>query len=176
MDHRTMPRRVSPGGAVFEFVVAVAENDVIGRDQGLPWRLPDDLRRFKAITLGSTVLMGRKTHETIGRPLPGRRNIVLTRSPEYAAEGCIAVPGLEEAAAASLPDRPIMVIGGGEIYRLCLPYASRIHLTLVHAVIADGDTYFDGWRAEEWRSSAREEHSADARHSHDYTFLTLARS
>ncbi|HVC00783.1 MAG TPA: dihydrofolate reductase [Steroidobacteraceae bacterium] len=176
MDHRTVPGRLSPGSGAVEFVVAVAENDVIGRNDALPWRLPDDLRRFKAITLGNTVLMGRKTHESIGRALPGRRNLVLTRRAQYAAEGCIAVGGLEEAERAALPDRPIMVIGGGEIFRLCLPFASRIHLTLVHAHFEDGDAYFAGWRGPQWRESAREPHLADDRHTHAYSFVTLLRS
>ncbi len=165
-----------PDPQAFEIVVAVAQNDVIGRRNGLPWRLPDDLRRFKAITVGHTVLMGRKTHESIGRALPGRRNLVLTRAAGIPTEGCIAVADLAAARAAALPDRGIMVIGGGEIYRLCLPYVSRIHLTLVHARIEDGDAVFEGWRGAEWRESARETHPADERHSFPYSFITLDRS
>lgn len=176
MDPAGVPGRLTPGSQAFEIVVAAAQNDVIGRRNGLPWRLPDDLRRFKAITMGNTVLMGRKTHESIGRALPGRRNLVLTRTADIATAGCIAVADLQAARAAAIPDRAIMVIGGGEIYRLCLPLVTRIHLTLVHARIDDGDTVFDGWRGTEWRESARESHPADERHSFPYSFITLDRA
>ena len=176
MDLEGVPGRLMAGAQNFEIVVAAALNDVIGRGMGLPWRLPQDLRRFKAITLGNTVLMGRKTHESIGRALPGRRNLVLTRGAGTVSEGCITVADLAAARAAALPDRTIMVIGGGEIYRLCLPLVSRIHLTLVHARIDDGDASFDGWRGPEWRESARETHPTDERHSFAYSFITLDRS
>ena len=171
-----MPGRVIPEAAAVEIVVAAAENGVIGRRNGLPWRLPEDLRRFKAITIGGTVLMGRRTHESIGRPLPGRRNLVLTRSADYAAAGCVVVRSFDEARAAANPGRPLMVIGGGEIYRLCLPFARRIHLTLVHTRIADGDAHFDAWRDAVWRETAREAHPADERHAFAYSFVTLDRS
>ncbi len=163
-------------GAAIEFVVAVAENDVIGRDNRLPWRLPADLRRFKAITLGHDVLMGRKTHESIGRALPGRRNLVLTRQRGVVAPGCTAVATIAQALAAGRPDRTIMVIGGGEVYRLCLPFALRIHLTLVHTCIAGGDAHFKDWHDAGWRETARERHQADAVHEFDYSFITLDKS
>jgi len=129
-----------------EFVVAVAENDVIGRDNGLPWRLPADLRHFKALTLGHAVLMGRRTFESIGRPLPGRRNLILTRSADFAAAGCEVVHSLAEAVAAAGSAAPLMVIGGAEVYALAMPQVTRIHLTLVHDRIAGGHAFFDGWR------------------------------
>jgi len=168
--------RIAGGGGAVELVVAVSENDVIGRGNRLPWRLPADLRRFKAITLGHDVLMGRKTHESIGRALPGRRNLVLTRQPGRVAPDCMAVATIEAAIEAAQPARAIMVIGGGEVYRLCRPFATRIHLTLVHARIADGDTFFDGWRGAEWRESVRERHEADELHALAYSFITLERS
>jgi dihydrofolate reductase len=171
-----MPGRVSAEPAPFEMLVAIAENDVIGRDNALPWRLPEDLRRFKAITLGNNVLMGRKTHESIGRALPGRRNIILTHRADYRAEGCVAVRSLDEARAAAQPDRPILVIGGAEIYRLCLPFTRRIHLTIVHTVIERGDARFDGWRDARWRERGRESRPADATHAFPYSFVTLERS
>jgi dihydrofolate reductase len=158
-----------------EFVVAVAENDVIGRNNGLPWRLSGDLRHFKAITLGHSVLMGRKTFESIGKALPGRRNLVLTRSADFAADGCSSVHSLEEALAAAGPGGPLMVIGGAEVFRLSLVLARRIHLTIVHAVIADGDARFDGWRGPEWREVARERHEADDRNTYAYSFVTLVK-
>jgi dihydrofolate reductase len=159
-----------------EFVVAVAENDVIGRDNGLPWRLPADLRHFKALTLGHAILMGRRTFESIGRPLPGRRNLVLSRAADAAAAGCEIVHSLDEALAAVGEAAPLMVIGGAEVYRLALPVAQRIHLTLVHERIADGDAYFDGWRLPQWRESARERHEADAANAVAYSFVTLERA
>jgi dihydrofolate reductase len=158
-----------------ELVVAVAENDVIGRDNRLPWRLPADLRRFKALTLGKPVLMGRKTFESIGKALPGRHNIVMTRASGFAAADCTPVATLAAARLAGRDAPALMVIGGAEIYRQCLSLAARIHLTLVHTRVADGDVHFDGWRGSEWRESARERHEADALHSSAYSFITLDR-
>jgi len=159
-----------------ELVVAAAENDVIGRGNQLPWRLPADLRRFKALTLGKHVLMGRNTYESIGRALPGRTNLVLSRSLDFAPSGCTVVASLDAARRAAGADAALMVIGGAEIYRLCLPFAARIHLTLVHARIDGGDAFFDGWRGPEWRESFRERHEADDKNSCAYSFITLERS
>jgi dihydrofolate reductase len=156
-----------------EIVVAVAENDVIGRRNELPWRLSADLRRFKALTLGKPVLMGRRTYQSIGRALPGRLNLVLSKSSEFHAEGCTVVKDLDEARRAAKSE--IMVIGGAEIYRQCLPVTSRIHLTLVHTRVPDGDTFFDGWRGPEWSESSRERHEADDKNSCAYSFITLDR-
>jgi dihydrofolate reductase len=158
-----------------ELVVAVSENDVIGRGNRLPWRLPADLRRFKALTIGKPVLMGRKTFESIGKALPGRRNIVMTRAAGFTAADCTPVATLDAARLSSRDAPALMVIGGAEIYRQCLSFAARIHLTLVHTHIADGDTYFDGWRGPEWSESGRERHEADAEHSSAYSFITLDR-
>jgi len=159
-----------------ELVVAVAENDVIGRGNQLPWRLPADLRRFKALTLGGNVLMGRKTYESIGRALPGRTNLVLSRSPGFAPIDCTVVANFDAARNAAGGDGALMVIGGAEVYRQSLPLASRIHLTLVHTRIEDGDAFFDGWRSREWRESFRERHEADEKNSCAYSFITLDRS
>ncbi len=159
-----------------ELVVAVSENDVIGRGNQLPWRLPADLRRFKALTLGSHVLMGRKTYESIGKALPGRTNLVLSRSPAFAPPGCTVVSGIDAARAAAGSGAALMVIGGAEIYRQCLPFTTRIHLTLVHTTIEGGDAFFDGWRAPQWRESSRERHEADDRNSYPFSFVTLERS
>jgi dihydrofolate reductase len=159
-----------------ELVVAAAENDVIGRGNQLPWRLPADLRRFKALTLGKHVLMGRNTYESIGRALPGRTNLVLSRSLDFAPSGCTVVASLDAARRAAGADAALMVIGGAEIYRLCLPFAARIHLTLVHARIDGGDAFFGGWRGPEWRESFRERHEADDKNSCAYSFITLERS
>jgi dihydrofolate reductase len=158
-----------------ELVVAAAENDVIGRANQLPWRLSGDLRHFKALTVGRDILMGRKTYESIGKALPHRTNWVLSRSRDFSPADCNVVGSLQEAQSASLSQSPLMVIGGAEIYRLCLPYARRIHLTLVHARIEDGDTFFADWRGPEWRESSRERHAADAQNVHAYSFVTLER-
>ena len=155
-------------------VVARARNGVIGRGNGLPWHLPEDLRRFKSLTLGKPVLMGRKTHEAIGRPLPGRVNIVLTRDPHWTAPGVTTAHDLDEAFAAAGPAAEIMVIGGAELYRQLLPHASRIELTEVAADV-DGDTCLEAFPAAEWQEAARETHAADERHAWPYSFVTLRR-
>ena len=164
-----------------QIVVAVAENDVIGRRNELPWRLPGDLRRFKALTLGKPVLMGRRTYQSIGRALPGRLNLVLSKSGSFSPGDCTVVADLEQAREAAGRDAAgdeaeIMVIGGAQIYRQCLPLTSRIHLTLVHMRVEDGDTFFDGWRGAEWRESFRERHEADEKNSCAYSFVTLDRA
>jgi dihydrofolate reductase len=161
--------------AAVELVVAVSENDVIGRANQLPWRLSADLRHFKNLTMGHDILMGRKTFESIGKALPGRTNWVLSRSSDFAPADCKVARSLQEAQAGA-GDGPLMVIGGAEIYRLCLPQARRIHLTLVHTVITDGDTFFSAWHGAEWPESSRERHEADEKNAYAYSFLTLDRA
>lgn len=161
--------------AALELVVAVSENDVIGRRGGLPWHLPADLRHFKSLTLGKPILMGRRTYESIGKALPGRVNIVLSRSAGFAPSDCVVVDTLDAARGAARPRRELMVIGGADVYRRCLPEACRIHLTLVHTRIEDGDTEFAGWRGGEWRETWREHHDADDKNSYAYSFVTLER-
>jgi dihydrofolate reductase len=167
--------------AAVELVVAVAENDVIGRANQLPWHLPADLRHFKALTMGHHILMGRKTYESIGKALPGRTNWVLSRSAGLASSGFAPadaklVRTLKEAQAAVGGESPLMVIGGAEVYRLGLPFARRIHLTLVHTEIKDGDTFFADWRLPKWVESRREHHEADAKNAYAYSFVTLDRA
>jgi dihydrofolate reductase len=161
--------------APVELVVAAAENDVIGRANELPWHLSGDLRHFKSLTIGRPILMGRKTYESIGKALPGRTNFVLSRSAKFAPADCSVVATLQDARAAADASSPLMVIGGAEIYRLCLPFAQRIHLTLVHAEIADGDTFFSDWRDSQWSESSRERHEPDGKNAYAYSFLTLDR-
>ena len=152
-------------------VVAMARNGVIGRDNGLPWgRLPEDLKHFKAVTLGKPVLMGRKTYESIGKPLPGRTNFVLTRDRGWKAEGVVAVHSLAEA----LTGDYVSGIGGAEIYRLLLPVANRIYLTLVHGTPA-GDVRFDMPDATTWRETAREPMLQGANDQYPADFLVLDR-
>lgn len=154
--------------------MAASENDVIGRGNRLPWHLPADLKHFKALTTGKAVLMGRKTFESIGKALPNRLNLVMSRGAAFKAEDCHAVGSLQAARDLS-GAAPLMIIGGAEIYRLCLPEAQRIHLTLVHTVVADGDTFFPQWRTPAWREVAREPHSPDERNALPYSFITLER-
>ena len=162
--------------AAVELVVAVSENDVIGRANQLPWRLSADLRHFKALTMGHHILMGRKTYESIGKALPGRTNWVLSRSSDFKPADCKVVRTLEEAQMGVGGEGPLMVIGGAEIYRLCLSQARRMHLTLVHTKITDGDTFFSAWRDPEWTESSRERREADDNNAYDYSFLTLERA
>jgi len=162
--------------AAVELVVAATQNDVIGRAGRLPWHLPADLRHFKALTMGHRILMGRKTYESIGKALPGRTNWVLSRSPGFAPMDCKIVRTLQEAQSDVGSESPLMVIGGAEVYRLCLPAARRIHLTLVHTEIKDGDTFFADWRRPEWVESSCERHEADAKNAYAYSFITLDRA
>jgi dihydrofolate reductase len=150
-------------------IVAVADNGVIGRDNTLPWHLPEDLKRFKRLTMGKPIVMGRKTFESIGKPLPGRQNIVVTRDANYRREGVTVVNDAESAlrAAGAVPE--IMVIGGAELFRALLPRARRIHLTRVHGEI-EGDVMWPALDDREWSVVEREAHAADERHRYAMTF------
>ena len=155
-------------------VVAMTRDGVIGRDNGMPWHLPDDLKRFKALTMGKPMLMGRKTFDSIGKPLPGRTSIVMTRDAHWRAEGVVVVRSLDEAIARTDGAPEISVVGGAEIFRLALPDAQRIHLTTIHASIP-GDTFFPTLDMTEWRETERTEHPTDDRHAFAMTFSTLER-
>jgi dihydrofolate reductase len=155
-------------------IAALAENGVIGRAGGLPWHLPDDLKRFKTLTMGRPLLMGRKTFESIGRPLPGRRNLVLTRGTKELPAGVEGVATLALAMEKCAADSELCVIGGAEVYRQTLPLAERLELTLVRATI-DGDVMYPDIDMKNWRELSRTEHPADERHAWAMTFLTLER-
>ena len=150
------------------------EGGLIGRQGQLPWRLPDDLKHFRRVTLGKTVLMGRKTFESMGKALDGRENWVLSRDPAFKPTGCRIFPKLEAALAAHA-DGELMVIGGADVFRETLPLAQRIYLTRVHARL-EGDVRFPALAQKDWRVIERVEHAADARHAHAFTFETLERS
>nr|WP_246505330.1 dihydrofolate reductase [Coralloluteibacterium stylophorae] len=156
-------------------VAALDRNRAIGRGNALPWRLPDDLRRFKTLTLGHPVLMGRKTAESLGRALPGRENLVLTRSGRAPFSGMRAVASLE-AAQAVAGAATLMVIGGGEVYALALPHAQRLHLTHVDIAIDGADAFFPAFAAGQWREVAREAHPADARHAVAFDYVDYVRA
>ena len=156
-------------------VVAMAANRVIGRDNGLPWHLPADLKHFKETTMGKPILMGRRTWESIGRPLPGRTSIVITRDQDYAAPGCVVVNSIEAALQAAGQQEEVMVIGGAEFYRQVLPRTGTIYLTQIHADI-EGDTFFPELDEAEWRETARVDCEADERNPYEYSFITLERT
>jgi len=153
-------------------IAAVAANGVIGRDGRMPWHLPEDLKRFKALTMGHAIVMGRKTFDSIGRLLPGRRTIIVTRQPNYRVEGAEVVNSLDDAIALARNDDEVFVIGGGEIYAQALPRATRLHLTEI-AATAEGDVRFPAVDFAQWRESSR-----DARTAADgtaFAFVTYER-
>lgn len=158
-------------------VVARSDNGIIGRDGGLPWHLSSDLKYFKQVTMGHPVVMGRRTYESIGRPLPGRANIVITRDLDYAAEGVIVTCGLDDAlavAADSDGGERIMVIGGGQIYRAALSHATHVIVTEVHATI-DGDTSFPDLDAAEWVETSRDDREPEQEGEPALSFVILER-
>lgn len=155
-------------------VAACDRNFAIGFDNRLPWHLPDDLKRFKALTTGKTVLMGRKTAESLGRALPNRINLVLTRSGRVPFEGMLAVGTLAQAVHTCANDE-LMVIGGGEIYALTMPFARRMHLTHVDALLPQADAYFPEFVPEHWRKTAEQAHTADERHPFAFRFSDYER-
>ena len=155
-------------------VVAAAKNNVIGRDGELPWHLPDDLRHFKRLTTGKPVIMGRRTFESIGRPLPDRRNIVMTRDPDYVATGCDVVTSVSDALDLAGDGMEVMVIGGGQVYRDFLPRADRIYLTRVQADI-EGDTHFPEIDASDWMLVSSEHHDTDEKHAWAFEMMVFER-
>ena len=170
---------------ILSIIVAMDENRVIGKDNKIPWHIPNDLKRFKRLTTGHPVIMGRKTYQSIcvaiGKPLPNRINIVLTRHDTHELSACCTpVSSWEEAlkrARVSTGGEETFIIGGAEIYKLALPHVDRIYLTRVHTIIPDGDTLFPKWNPEEWHDVVTPEHHLkDEKHECDYTFRVLGRS
>ena len=156
-------------------IAALAENRVIGRHNQLPWRISADLKHFKALTMGKPVVMGRKTWESIGRPLPGRENIVVTRDTGYRAQGCRVAHSIEEALELTGESDEVMIIGGSGLYQQTLEHADRLYLTRVRAEV-EGDTRFPEIDPQQWREVACESHSADENNEHDYDFVILERN
>lgn len=161
-------------------IVAMSQNRVIGRQNQMPWHLPDELKYFKRVTMGKPVVMGRNTFESIGKPLPGRPNIIVTRNPDYDADGISIVASVEESLelAEQLTERDanaeVMVIGGAQIFAVTLPLADRLYLTEVHAVV-DGDVFFPEFSPIDWRLVSREDHAADGANPYAYSVLVLER-
>lgn len=155
-------------------IAAMDRNRLIGNRNQLPWHLPADLAHFKRVTIGKPVIMGRKTFESIGRALPGRTNIVLTRDPDFEAENVLIARSLQRALELTAGEHEVMIIGGSSIYELALPKADRLYLTHVDGSY-QGDTWFPAFDPEQWRVIGCEEHAADARNSCACRFVTYAR-
>ena len=156
-------------------IAAMDRNRLIGRENQLPWHLPADLAHFKQVTMGKPIIMGRKTYESIGRALPGRTNIVLTRSPDFNADGVLTANTLQQALDYVSAEDEVMIIGGSAIYELTLPRADRLYLTYVENSF-EGDAWFPDFDLQQWRIIASEEHSADEKNPSDYRFVTYARN
>jgi dihydrofolate reductase len=159
-------------------IAAMDRARAIGRGNAMPWHLSDDLKRFKALTLGKPIVMGRKTFESIGRPLPKRRNIVLTRDLNFQADGVEVIHSLEAGLAnleSSGLEGEVMITGGGEVYSLALPVAHKMLLTFVDTLVEDADAFFPEWNTGEWRETSRELHEIDDRHSLEFSFVDFER-
>lgn len=159
---------------MISLIAAMARNRVIGIDNRLPWKLSADLQYFKRVTMGKPIVMGRRTYESIGRPLPGRTNVIVTNDPSFRAEGCIVVHSVEEALAAAGDVAEVMVIGGASFYRQMLPYADRLYLTVIHRDF-EGDAWFPEIDPQQWIESKRDDHDADDRNPYGYSFIEYRR-
>ncbi|AKP47495.1 dihydrofolate reductase [Bacillus smithii] len=160
---------------MISLIVAMDENGVIGNENRLPWRLPEDLKFFKRTTMGHVIVMGRKTFESIGKPLPGRKNVVLTKNRSFRADNCTIVHSPEEVLAMNDQYGEIFIIGGAEIFRIFLPHAKRMYITKIHHHIA-GDTYFPEVNWSEWRIEEKKKGIKDEQNPYDYEFLLFSRS
>lgn len=155
-------------------ILAVANHGVIGYQQKLPWHLPADLAHFKKLTLNKPIIMGRKTYESIGKPLPERRNIIITRNKNFSVAGTESFSSIKEALENLQNENEIMIIGGAELFRETLPLATRIYLTSIHATF-NGDTFFPELDYEIWEESSREDHETDVKNPYKYSFIVLDR-
>jgi dihydrofolate reductase len=159
---------------LISMIVAMAANRVIGSNNKIPWRLPRDQQRFRAITMGKPIIMGRKTYESIGRPLPGRHNIVVSRNPDYQAQGCTAVHSPEAALLAASGAEEVVVIGGAYLYEYFLPLSGRLYLTILEEKFT-GDTFFPEFDSSEWHTTLVETHEPEEKNAHRYQFMILER-
>ena len=160
---------------IISIIVAMDRKGVIGRDGKLPWHLSADLKHFKAITMGKPIIMGRKTHESLGRALPGRENIVVTRNDNYQAPGCTVLHSLDDVFMHCRKADEILIMGGAELYAQFLDRANRIYLTEVHTEVS-GDTYFPAYDGDQWREVQRQDFRADEKNDFDYSFVILERN
>jgi dihydrofolate reductase len=155
-------------------IAAVSENNALGKDNQLPWHLPDDFKRFKQVTSGHHIIMGRKTFESFPKPLPNRTHVVITRQQNYHPDGCIVVGGIEESLKIPPKGEDIFVIGGGEIFTLAMPLADKLDITRVHAII-DADAFFPEIDLNIWKLESEEFHPKDDRHAYDFTFQSYVK-
>lgn len=153
-------------------IAAAAENNELGKDNGMIWHLPDDFKRFKKLTSGHYVIMGRRTFDSLQKPLPNRTNVVITRNKNYQKEGALIVHTMAEALKVSKEDSQPFIIGGGEIYKMGFPFAEKIELTRVHGTFADADTFFPEFSKEEWKLISEVEHETDEKHKYSFTYET----
>ena len=156
-------------------IVATDEEGLIGKDNDLPWKLSADLQYFRRVTMGKALIMGRRTHESIGRALPGRKNIVITSDQEYESDGCTISFSVQQALQECENIEEVMVMGGASLYKQFLPEASTIYLTLVHATLS-GDTWFPDWDKNQWQVLSEEKFSADEKNEHPYSFIVYKRN
>ncbi len=160
---------------MISIIAAASTNNAIGVQGRLPWKLSDDLKRFKKMTMGKPIVMGRSTWESIGQPLSGRQNIILTRQADFVAHGCDVVASVEDALEIAGDAEEIMIIGGGQIYNLFLPMANRLHITRVHTEI-DGDVFFPEIDVRVWQLVSSEEHEADVLNQFPFAFMSYERT
>ena len=159
---------------ILSLIVAVSKNNVIGADNGLLWQMPADLKHFKAVTMGHTVIMGRKTYDSIGKPLPGRRNIIVTRQEKFKAQGCEVVNSLQDAVDLCTREQEVFIVGGGEVYKQAIHAADKIYLTRIYGEF-EGDTVFPQINFSEWRLTKYLKHHGDAKNQYDYSFSEYER-
>lgn len=160
---------------IISLIVAMDRNGVIGKDGNLPWRLSSDLQHFRKITMGKPIVMGRKTHESISRPLPGRENVIITRDKDYVAKDCTVLNSLECVYARFHDLDEIMIMGGADLYQQTIDKAQRIYLTEVHADL-EGDTWFPQFDREQWEEVERYDFRADEKNEYDYSFVILEKA
>ena len=160
---------------ILSLIAALSTNHVIGKNNQLPWHLPADLKHFKELTLNKSIIMGRKTFDSIGRALPNRRNIVITTQSDYKADNIETYTSIDAALAATAADAEVMLIGGAQLYKQTIARANRLYLTLVDTVIADGDAFFPAWDPKEWSIDQDEQHTADEKNNFAYRFVMLSR-
>ena len=158
---------------IVTIVVAIAENYAIGKNNQLLWHMPADLKHFKRITSGHTVIMGRRTYDSVGKPLPNRRNIIITRQ-DISIPGCEVVKSVDEALELCAGEEEVFIVGGAEIYKLAMDQTDRIYLTIIHHSF-DADTVFPEIDYMQWKETAREDHQPDEKHKYSYSFITLDR-
>lgn len=156
---------------IISLIAAIGRNKVIGRDNSLPWKLPEDMKRFKELTSGKPVIMGRKTFESIGKPLPNRKNIILTREKNYKVDDCVVVNSVDEALKAAKGSEEVMIIGGAQIYKEFLPIANKMYLTFIDEDF-EGDAYFPEFDRKEWKEVSRENKKSD---NLKFSFVVLER-